>query len=165
MHTWHASLTFTVQDAFSDDSAFDLLEALSSHGSAMSINENHEGGSVTLTVTADTAINAAEAASTLLRDHAPASIGVVDIAGLEILSEEAMDAYLDEPVFPEVVGYAEIADMGGFSRQRARQLAEGAAFPQSVIKTAQGPLYSKHAVERWLETRNTKPGRPAKAHA
>lgn len=36
-----------------------------------------------------------------------------------------------------------------------------AGFPAPVITTAQGPLMTKAAVERWLENRNTRPGRPA----
>ena len=163
MFTWHASLSFTTMKPYTDDAAFDLIEALEHNGASMSVPEDHESGSVTLTIKAATALEAAESASTLLHDHAPATIGAVDIVGIEILSALAMDAHLNEPSFPEVVGYAEIADMGGFSRQRARQLADSAAFPHAVISTAQGPLFSKHAVERWLETRNTKPGRPAKA--
>lgn len=165
MTTWHASLTFTTDTVYSDDAAFDLIEALANNGAAMSVAENHLNGSITLTIEADSALAATEAAAQTLRDHAPATIGAVDIVGIEVLTEDAMDAYLAEPVFPEVVGYAEIAELGGFSRQRARQLADGAAFPHAVITTAQGPLYSKHAVERWLNTRNHKPGRPAKAHA
>lgn len=165
MARWHASLTFTTQDAYDNDTAFDLIDALVEHGASMSVANDNKGGSITLTIEADTASDAASAATKTLLDSAPASIGVVEITGIEILSEEAMDAYLDEPVFPEVVGYAEIADLGGFSRQRARQLAESSAFPAEVIRTAQGPLFSKHAIERWLEHRNTKPGRPAKANA
>lgn len=165
MTTWHATLTFATANPYSDDDAFDLLDALAENGAALSVPEDHKNGSVTFTIDAATAIDAVEAAASLLRAHAADTIGAVDIAGIEILSAEAMDANLAEPTFPEVVGYAEIADMGGFSRQRARQLAEGSAFPHAVIKTAQGPLYSKHAVERWLDTRNRKPGRPAKTHA
>jgi len=165
MERWHASLTFTVQHAYDSDTAFDLIDSLDDSGAAMSIANDYKGGSVTLTIESDTAVAAANAATNNLLEHAPASIGVIEITGIEILSEEAMDAYLDEPVFPEVVGYAEIAELGGFSRQRARQLADSEAFPPAVITTAQGPLYSKHAIDRWLESRNTKPGRPAKAHA
>lgn len=164
MHTWHASLTFT-STQFSDDAAFDLIEALAPNGASMSIAPNNAGGTITLTVNANTALDAATTASSTLLDSTPDILGAIEIAGIEILSEEAMDAHLATPTFPEVVSYAEIADMGGFSRQRARQLAESSAFPHAVITTAQGPLYSKHAIERYLETRATKPGRPAKANA
>lgn len=164
MSVWHASIAFTCGATYSDDAAFELMDSLLEHGASMSIAPDHNGGSVTLTIDATTALDAAKAATELLRNHASASIGAVEIAGIEILSDIAMDAYLAEPVFPEVVGYAEIAELGGFSRQRARQLANSATFPKPVITTAQGPLYSKHAILRYLETRPTKPGRPAKAH-
>jgi len=165
MRTWHVSLEFTTNDAYTDDAAFELIDTLAEQGAALSVADTHTSGTITITVDSATAINAAEEASRLLRDNAPANIGVVDIAGIEVQTIEAMDAHLNEPVFPEVVGYAEIAEMAGISRQRARQLAQTSAFPNAVITTAQGPLMSKHAVERWLETRNTKPGRPAKADA
>lgn len=50
---------------------------------------------------------------------------------------------LARPLFPEVVGYSEIADMAGVTRQRARKFATHAGFPSPVIKTAHGPLMAK----------------------
>ncbi|MBK0420170.1 hypothetical protein JD276_14120 [Leucobacter sp. CSA1] len=164
MHTWHASLTFT-SAKFSDDAAFDLIGELAPNGASMSIAPDDAGGTITFTVEAPTVLDAVDTAANLLVDRASGTIGAIDLAGVEILSEDAMNELVTDPTYPEVVSFAEIADMGGFSRQRARQLAESGAFPHAVITTAQGPLYSKHAIERYLETRTTKPGRPAKANA
>jgi len=66
------------------------------------------------------------------------------------------------PVIPDLVSYAEIAEIAGVSRQRARQFADIEGFPKPVVETAAGPLRLKASVEAWVERRNTKPGRPRK---
>lgn len=165
MNTWHASLAFKTQAPISDEAAFDLMEELANHGAAMSIERDNRGGNITLSIEANTALEASSEAIKHLLNHANTNIGMVDIVGIETVTDEALEAELATPIFPEVVSYAEIADLGGFSRQRARQLANGKTFPEAVISTAQGPLFSKHAIERWLETRDTKPGRPLRVNA
>ena len=61
-----------------------------------------------------------------------------------------------------LMGFKEIADLLGVSRQRARQLAATPAFPEPVARLAAGPIYESAAVEAWAKTRNTKSGRPRK---
>lgn len=163
MPTWHASITFTCISEFSDDAAFDLMDALLDHGVSMTTARDHLSGTITTTLEADTALAATNKAIMLLQSFAPSTIGEVTIAGIEVLTDSDLDIELARPTFPEVVGFAEIAEMGGFDRSRSRQLAKSSAFPAPVIKTSQGPLYSKHAIARYLENRNTRPGRPAKA--
>lgn len=61
--------------------------------------------------------------------------------------------HLHDPLYPEVVGYAEIARLAGVTRQRARMFPKIVDFPKPVIETAQGALYTKSAIEAWLERR------------
>ena len=65
-----------------------------------------------------------------------------------------------EPLYPPVVGYAEIARMTGVTRQRAYAFPRIESFPKPVIETSQGPLYSEDAVRAWAQTRELRPGRP-----
>ena len=81
------------------------------------------------------------------------------LIAIDAKTEDAHNAEMTGPQWPEVVGYAEIADMAGVSRQRAHQLAHMPGFPPAVITTAQGPLMRKTAVAAWLATRDTRPGR------
>ncbi|WP_223690124.1 hypothetical protein [Leifsonia poae] len=163
MTSWQASVSFVSATTFTEDAAFDTIDALTNHGAAMSVEHDLTGGTVVLSVEAATPLDAATEASRLVTTTAESTLGSINVTRLEVLSEAAVDAELERPLFPEVVGYAEIADMAGVSRQRARQFASINGFPSPVIETAQGPLMGRHAVERWLETRNTSGGRPRKA--
>ncbi|WEG10410.1 hypothetical protein PU630_07645 [Microbacterium horticulturae] len=158
MTSWQA--TVTLIGKMDDDSAFTLLEELGRFGAAVSVERDFSGGTITLSVEADTTLNAASEAAQTVSD---AIEGPITIIGLEVITESEADKRLREPLFPEVVSFAEIGQMAGVSRQRARQFSDNPAFPTPVITTGQGPLYSRHSVERWLETRNTRPGRPAMA--
>lgn len=162
MSWWQTSVTLTSGKPFTEDEAFDLIDALANNSAAMSVARDLTGGTVTLSVEAQSSLDAATSATTLVANAAKQIIGEIEVVGLEVLTEEAVDAKLAQPLFPEVVGYAEIAEMAGVTRQRARQFAALDGFPVPVIETAQGPLMGKHAVERWLEIRNTHTGRPRK---
>ena len=156
MSTWHANIGFTIDPVLDDDSAFDLLDALADYGAAMSVSQDYAEATVTMTVDATRAIDAISKATDLIRAAAPGSIDPFEVRAV---TPEVLDAELAEPLFPEVVGYAEIAKRAGVSRQRASQFPKTTGFPSPVIETTQGPLFNVHAVERWLETRNTTSGR------
>jgi hypothetical protein len=83
------------------------------------------------------------------------------------ISVRAVDAdYLDQdgtaPAMPNLVGIGEIAAMVGLTRQRVSGLARSGAFPRPLADLKSGPVFSKAAVERFLETWGRKPGRPTK---
>lgn len=157
---WQTHVEFV--GPITDDDAFDVMESLGRYGASVSVERDHSGGAVTLSVEAASLVEAAGEASRLVSDATPHPITIV---GLEVITEEEADRRLGEPVFPEVVSFSEIGQMAGVSRQRARQFSDNPSFPRPVITTGQGPLYGLHAVERWLENRNTRPGRPAKTPA
>ncbi|SDT22809.1 hypothetical protein [Microterricola viridarii] len=162
MSWWHARVSFETAQPFVADDFAALIDALADHGASGSVSRSFREGGVVLTVEASTPLEATTSALNIITNALNSILGALTITGLDVMSEEALDAELATPVFPDVVGYAEIAELAGVSRQRARQFAQIEGFPVPVIETAQGPLMSKHAVERWLETRSKSSGRPRK---
>lgn len=161
MTTWHAHMAFTTDSPFSHDAALDLLSELTEHAAAVAPRVDATGGDISFTIEADAISAAFDTAMATVTEAVAAIAGSPSIDAVEITTEAERDNRLAEPVFPDVVGFAEIAELAGVSRQRARQFAAIDGFPAPVITTAQGPLMTKTAVERWLENRNTRPGRPA----
>jgi len=153
MPTWHASIGFTTTPPLDEDATFDLLDALAKHGAAMSVSRDYTEFHITMTVEADSAITTTETAANIIRKHI--ETGNIDIFEARALTPEHLDRELAEPLFPQVVGFAEIAERAGVTRQRARMFPKTAGFPAPVIETAQGPLFNVHAIERWIETRDT----------
>jgi hypothetical protein len=142
---------------YTEEQVFDLIADLAEHGAVGGVARDLKSGSVTLTVDAPSSLDAASIASKLVTDTAARTLGSdLDIVGLDVMSEEAAELELARPVYPEVVGYAEIADMAHVSRQAARAWADNPTFPPAVIETAQGPLRAKDAVQSWLDSRSTR---------
>lgn len=153
---WQISLDFKARlDA---DEALDIMERLGEYGAAMSVSPQGDGGGLTLAITASDGETALGEAKRLLLECLPEAT----VIGFE--AREWNDAVRanHEPLYPPVVGYAEIARMTGVTRQRAHAFPQIASFPKPVIETAQGPLYSEHAVRAWASQRGTTPGRPRK---
>lgn len=153
---WQVSLDFRAR--LDSDDAFDIMERLGAYGAAMAVSPDGGGGGLTLTVAAPDGRAALETGERLLRGNLPDAV----VTGLEAREWDAAVRELDRPLYPPVVGYAEIARMAGVTRQRAHAFPKIASFPAPVIETAQGPLYSQAAVEAWIAHRDTTPGRPAK---
>jgi hypothetical protein len=84
----------------------------------------------------------------------------VKAVGVEVLPAEKFARRVLRPSIPELVGFAEIADMADVSRQRARQLADLPNFPIAVVKTSSGPLRVRRQVEAWLGRWERKRGDP-----
>lgn len=82
---------------------------------------------------------------------------------VEVLPDDVAEARALAPSIPELVGYAEIAELLEVSRQRAREIATTVAgFPAAVVDTSAGPLRTRRAVEAWASSWQRKPGRPKK---
>ncbi|CAN7244421.1 hypothetical protein LJR045_001003 [Microbacterium sp. LjRoot45] len=156
-------MEFAAAIAFDEDTVFDVAGELGHYGAVMSVSPDFTTGSALLTVEAGSALDASTKASELVVDALASHQVTGDVVSLRAQREDAFEAELNTPIFPEVVGYAEIAELAGVTRQRARQFAQVSGFPVPVIETAQGPLMAKAAVERWLEKRAARPGRPRKA--
>lgn len=155
METWYISIGFRASRPFSENLAFDMSERLEDFAAVMSIARDRSSGSVALTIDATGWSTALELAHAAVLDTLESADIEATVASIGLQTQEEFQNELNEPVYPQVVGFAEIARMAGVSRQRARQLAEKESFPHPVIKTSQGPLYNVHAVQQWLETRAT----------
>ncbi|MGO2521224.1 MAG: hypothetical protein ACTH8F_13970 [Microbacterium sp.] len=159
--TWHARLDWASTASTTPDTLASLLDELTDHSPAGSLGHDGLSGSVMLALEASSLDDALAQALAAGRDALQQHVPTGDVIGVEVRDGDALDRELEQPVFPDVVGYAEIAEISGVSRQRARAFTKIDGFPAPVIVTAQGPLMARAAVERWLETRNTRPGRPA----
>lgn len=158
METWVVDVSVRSGNPIDDDATRTLSRALG--GVPVGRSADLTTAELGLSVEAETLFDAAGSAADRVREAARPLVGDVEIIGLEVLKESDAEADALRPVFPDVVGYAEIAREASLSRQRVRELAESSSFPAPVIKTAQGPLFAKAAVLSWLENRNTRAGRP-----
>lgn len=157
--TWYADVEFLCRGAMPDDAEFDVLEVMSAYNAVLSISRDRLRGAISLAIDA---VGAHEAAISLGPALRPVEgiVGNLEITKMDIMDENSRDAEVGEATFPELVGYAEIADMAHISRQRARQIASRSDFPVPVVETAAGPLRVKAAVEKWLSSWDRTPGRP-----
>lgn len=155
MTTWHVTVSLASPKPLPEDLPFDVMADLAQQGAAMSVSRDMTGGSVTLTVDSDSAANACLDSITLVSEAMIANHASVEVTGVSAQTDADFEEELVAPLFPEVVGYAEIAELAGVTRQRARQFADIAGFPKPVIVTAQGPLMAKSAVSKWLGNRHT----------
>lgn len=153
METWYISIGFRASRPFLENLAFEVSERLEDFAAVMSIARDRNAGSVALTIDANGWSAALDRAHAAVFDTLEATDIEAAVTSIGVQTPVEFQAELNEPVYPQVVGFAEIARMAGVSRQRARQLAEKASFPHPVIKTSQGPLYNVHAVQRWLDAR------------
>jgi hypothetical protein len=160
-NTWHVEVVFETNKTFPLELSSEMIEQLEEYAAVVSPERDGSGGRIAMTVDGkSTIMEATSVASDAVRKALKPLVGAVDILGLEVSAQEVFEKKMNEPVFPEVVGYAEIADLAGVSRQRARQFTIARGFPTPVITTGQGPLMDRAAVLAWLKNRNTKAGRP-----
>lgn len=163
LQDWQTSVTFIAQTRIDPDDALDFMERYGKYGTVAALSEDGCSGELVMSCTADSPMSALEQMmAILLNDALTAGITITSV---EAVDEQEVDRRIQRPLYPEVVGFAEIARMAHVSRQRARQFPELPSFPQPVIETAQGPLFMKSVVEAWLENRNTKVGRPKRENA
>jgi hypothetical protein len=69
---------------------------------------------------------------------------------LEVVDEAGLDAQLQAPGFPELLGIAEVAACLGTSRARASAVARLPGFPAPVARLAATPVWLAAAVDRFV---------------
>lgn len=153
---WYITVTFTTETPMDSEAGFDILDALVEHHPSAALAAN--GGSISLTVSAPDAVQAAALIPQILAKAQPIT-GAATVVSLEILSEDAFQASLDEPEIPDLVGLTEIAEMAGVSRQRANAIVKQDSFPSPVLTLAAGQFRTRTAVQNWVENWTRKPGR------
>ena len=158
--TWQTITTITLPHPHTDDQLLDLFDKLGQHGASISPNEDNSILQIALAVDSDTATAAIDETIRIL--HNDGGLSDFTITSLTVRTWEETVKTVNDPMFPKVVGYAEIAKLAGVTRQRAYQFPQIDTFPKPVIETAQGPLFTETAILAWLETRDAKPGRPRK---
>lgn len=164
MKHWQARVEWATRDTY-DEAALDLLmDHLEGHDAAAgpeSLPSADPGRraywAAVITVQANT-LRQAIAGALELVEHATGE----KATAVEVLPDDVADARALAPSIPELVGFTEIADMFGVSRQRAVQLAKQAGFPAAVVETAAGSLRVRSQVEAWGKTWERKTGRPRK---
>lgn len=153
---WYITIAFTTQTPMTSEAGFDILDALAEHHASAALAT--DSGSISLTVSAPDAIQAAALIPKILTKAQPIT-GTVTISSLEILSEDAFQTSLEEPEIPDLVGLTEIAEMAGVSRQRANAIVKQDSFPTPVLTLAAGQFRTRAAVQNWVNNWTRKPGR------
>ena len=160
MTTWQTITTIHLPHPLTDSQLLNLFDKLGQYGASISPNEDNSILQIALAVDGSTATDAVDETIRIL--HEDGGLADFTITSLTVRTWEETVHAVNDPVFPKVVGYAEIAKLAGVTRQRAYQFPQIESFPKPVIETAQGPLFTETAILAWLETRDTKPGRPRK---
>lgn len=165
MISWTARVEWAQPIPRTDDELVALVERLHPFGGAIGTEKPAAGPGLPETWSAVISVEAGT-----LRQAIAAALQEVEQAtgekatAVEVLQSDEFDRRAMQPSIPELVGYAEIAEMAGITRQRAREIAETRiGFPAAVVETASGPLRVRNQVERWLETWDRRPGRPKAA--
>lgn len=164
LQDWHLDITFITEGSLDEDDAFEITEQLAEQAAVVAVSRDGQGGTISLTVQASDALQAGAMAMQAL--DGTSLPGPFTISAVEIRDDEERDRQLAEPAIPALVGYAEIGELAGVSRQRSRQLADQSSFPDPVVETSQGPLRTRAAVIAWLNQWDRTPGRrPSKQAA
>lgn len=162
VRSFTAEVDWQTDVAMSDAALGEMLDRLADHSPAIVRSPDPapagaEAWTTSITLEASTLRQATKDALQLVED----ATGVKAV-GVQVLPSDLHDWRAEEPSIPELVGYAEVADLAGVSRQRARQLADLPGFPPAVVETAAGPLRVRAQVEGWLARWERKSGRPRK---
>jgi hypothetical protein len=166
MAHWHARVTIAATDV--PDTVAESLSA--AVGSYATVTVDADRDRVDLAFDID-ASGLRQATDDALRTARSAVTGVAlpwSPTAVTVQNDDDFAAELGRPRIPDLVGYADIADILGVSRQRARELAgavEGIAaapdFPPAVARPSSGPLHVRSHIEAYAARRKRKPGRPS----
>jgi len=161
---WTARVEWTQYTPSNDTELAELVDRLAPLAGAIGVEKESAGPGYPETWGAVVTLEAAtlRQATVAALQHVEQAIGQ-KATGVEVLATHEHDRRVLQPSIPELVGYAEIAEMAGVTRQRAAQLGDVIGFPAAVVETKAGPLRVKSQVARWLSRWERKPGRPPKA--
>ena len=160
---WYADIDFKFNKNLPMDAELEALEILLDASPAISVEPSRRGAGVSLALAVSSAEEATMQGLALLQATTPVW-GEIQVTSIRVVNEDARRVELLEPSFPELVGIAEIADIAGVSRTRARELTFKSGFPAVVVETSAGALRTKASVQVWVdEWKKTKSvGRPRK---
>lgn len=153
---WYIDFTFTTTKISISDMAFEVAEALKEFFASVSLGDS--GGSMSLTVPAESAIDAVSKLPDVLTQAAEL-LGELEVTEVETRSEAAFNQWLKKPAIPDLVGLKEIAGILNVSPQRANALVKQEGFPAPVLTLSAGQFRTRAAVEAWAAKWTRKPGR------
>jgi hypothetical protein len=140
-----------------------LATALDQYSAVVSMREDRAGYGATLSI--DGPLDASGAVDTCVRifvEHArAAALPEWPVVRVEALTFSEQDADVGDADIPELVGVTEIARQLGISRQRATKLTKMQGFPEPIAALASGSVWTRSSLDRFIEERTRKPGRPA----
>jgi hypothetical protein len=159
---WHVEVAFESPSELpkaSLDRVEDLVDMLSELHAAVTLAPRR--------ITIAAAIQAETIESAFLEGLRQSSLAIsraglpdLTVVSARVCSEGEMEAELNSPNLPPLVGVAEIANQLGISRQRVSELSsQHRDFPGPVAKLAAGPVWLERAVRRFVENWARKPGR------
>jgi hypothetical protein len=160
---WTVSIDAMTTTEITDDELAQLAEYFQPVAGALSIWPDRHRVGITMSlednelVTAARAADAGEARAINFMQKVGHNCNIVR---LEVLTFDEHDADLAQPVIPELVGVAELAELLGVSTQRASELRSRAGFPAPTVTLRSGPVWVRANVEHFAETWARKPGRP-----
>ncbi len=88
-----------------------------------------------------------------------AGLPIWPVVRAEAVCQDLLEAELEEPATPEVLGVAEVAKLLGVTRQRLAVIRrDHESFPKPFVELAATPLWYREAVEEWAKTWARRPG-------
>lgn len=161
MTQWHITATYPRVDDITDTQRETLARALPGYGVIVDDGTRwlHAQGDLT----AATIRQATDQALTAVRTAWAAAFGVRnDPSQLRILTAVDHDDDLAHPQGADLVGWTEIGEMLGVSKQRASQLLALPEFPAPIAILAMGRVFARRSVELFRDQWKRTEGRPRK---
>ncbi len=153
------------RDVLPDDAAADgLMDLLEDYDGVVSSGRG--SWDAVVTISADGAREAAEAAARMIETWAPkAGMPAWPTVRVEAVRQDVLAEQLERPTLPDLVSAPEAAEILGVKPQRLHQLAaEYKDFPEPAYELRAGKLWLRAAIKAFAQ-RKRQPGRPRKAVA
>ncbi|GII96762.1 hypothetical protein [Sinosporangium siamense] len=159
MQSWHVEAASITKEPLAAEERDQLIRTLPGLA-AIADDEKTRCMTITFRVRAPDWDAAVTEASSVLTDAAREVLGdVLPFLGVTVGKDKESLA----GAAPFLVGYVEIAAMFGFSRQRAREIAETHdIFPAPLARLATGPVFTLAGVQEFMAKWERRPGRPRK---
>ncbi len=152
MKQW--SVEITMGGSLDEDSAGDLIDALSAHGPAIAVGKD------TIDVKLDVEADTPEEAFRSALSAVCAVAQDVDVLSVSVETVDALERRLAESNVPELLGVAELAAALNVTKQRVSELVRSTTFPAPLAMLKAGPIWQRAAVARFIGTWDRRPGRP-----
>jgi predicted DNA-binding transcriptional regulator AlpA len=167
MMEWSVELTAPTKTAIDIDGDWvdDLMDLAADADGIVSVARDGSLISTRFTIEADDVVTATTLAVETWSSWADKlGIPVAAPTWADVCTYDTLETRNNIPLYPDVIGVTEVAEIMGVSKQRASELTKRANFPQPIARLALGPVWPKRNIEAWNEAnpRRGKSGRPRK---